>query len=71
MKYYVIVFDRDSGGIWDEIELHDLTAKNLKDAKKEAEDIKDEYGLRNITVVLYNEDRKRIAKFVAYKATFL
>ena len=71
MRYHVIVFDRDSGDVWNVTERRDLTARNQRDAKREAEAVMDEYGLRNITVVLYNEDRKRIAKFTAYKATFL
>lgn len=73
MKYYIVKFDRDSGNgsIWKEIERRDLKAQNLKDAKKEAEEIKDECGFQNITVVLYNEKLKQLAKFAAYKITYL
>lgn len=71
MKYHVIVFDRASGGVWDEIKRQDLTAQNLRDAKKEAEAISDGYDGQNVSVVLYNENQKRIAKFSTFKYTFL
>lgn len=71
MRYHVIVFDRDSVDVWSATERQDLIARNLKDAKKEAEHVKDKYGHQNVTVVLYNEEQKRIAKFVAYKPTYL
>lgn len=70
MKYHVIVFDRNSG-IWDEMKRQDLSAQNLRDAKKEAEAISDRYNDQNVSVVLYNENRKRIAKFSMFKYTFL
>lgn len=68
MKYHVLITDRDK---IKQIGNRKLQAQNLKDAKKEAEKIKDEYGFQNITVVLYNEKLKQLAKFVAYKITYL
>ena len=71
MKYHVILYDRDTAPLWSILDVRMLDANNLKGAKKEAEKIRDECGFRDITVVLYNKNKKQIACFPAYKLTFL
>lgn len=71
MKYHVILYDRDTDPPWDILDVRMLDARNLQGAKKEAEKIRDECGLRDITVVLYNKNNNQIARYPAYNITFI